>query len=150
MQSNNKKRAGWEWADWKYNVVLPVLTIVVFLVLWEIAVNTGLISSTFLPKPSQLAETFVDKLSQAEPEGATLGQNILSSLQTSLSGFIVAVLIGIPLGLLMGFYEPIDRFVKPIFELIRPIPPIAWIPLTVVMLGIGFQAKMFIICLPTA
>ena len=52
MQSNNKKRAGWEWADWKYNVVLPVLTIVVFLVMWEIAVNTGLISSTFLPQPS--------------------------------------------------------------------------------------------------
>lgn len=146
MQSKNKKRPGWEWADWKYNVVLPVLTIVVFLALWELAVGSGLISSTFLPKPSQLAVTFVDKLSQVEPEGATLGQNILSSLQTSLSGFVVAVLIGIPLGLLMGFYEPIDRFVKPIFELIRPIPPIAWIPLTVVVLGIGFQAKMFIIC----
>lgn len=146
MQSKNKKRPSWEWADWKYNVVLPVLTIAVFLALWELAVSSGLISSTFLPKPSQLAVTFVDKLSQVEPEGATLGQNILSSLQTSLSGFVVAVLIGIPLGLLMGFYEPIDRFVKPIFELIRPIPPIAWIPLTVVVLGIGFQAKMFIIC----
>jgi len=146
VQLRKRKSAGWEWADWKNNVVLPVLTIIIFLVLWEVAVSTGIISSTFLPKPSQLARTFVDKLSQVEPEGATLGQNILSSLQTSLSGFIVAILVGIPLGLLMGFYEPIDRFVKPIFELIRPIPPIAWIPLTIVVLGIGFQAKMFIIC----
>lgn len=145
MQSKQKKRTGWEWSDWKHNVVLPALTIIIFLVLWEIVVSIGLISSTFLPKPSQLAHTFMEKLSQTEPEGATLGQNILSSLQTSLSGFVVAVLVGIPLGLFMGFYEPIDRFVKPIFELIRPIPPIAWIPLTIVVLGIGFQAKMFII-----
>lgn len=146
MSCKQKKRAGWGWKEWKFNVVLPTLTIVVFLLLWELVVGVGIVSSTYLPKPSQLADTFVEKLYYAEPEGATLGQNIVSSLQTSFSGFLVAVLIGVPLGLCMGFYEPVDRFVKPIFEIIRPIPPIAWIPLTIVMLGIGFKAKMFIIC----
>ena len=57
----------------------------------------------------------------------------------------MAVVIGIPLGLFMGWYEPVDRLVRPVFEVIRPIPPIAWIPLTILFLGIGLRAKVFII-----
>lgn len=146
MSNKKNKGRGWGWREWKNQFILPLITVAAFVALWELVVRVGLISSTYLPMPSELIETFFDKIHNVEPEGATLTQNIISSLQTSFSGFLVAVLIGVPLGLLMGFYEPVDRFVKPIFEIIRPIPPIAWIPLTIVMLGIGFQAKMFIIC----
>lgn len=71
--------------------------------------------------------------------------NLLSSLRVALIGFVMAVVIGIPLGLFMGWYEPLDRLVRPVFEVIRPIPPIAWIPLTILFLGIGLRAKVFII-----
>ena len=134
------------WKELKYSLVLPLLTIAVFLGVWELASRLGLVSASLLPAPSQLARTFAEKLYQTEPDGATLGQSILSSLKTSFSGFLLAVVVGVPLGLFMGFYEPVDRFVKPVFEMIRPIPPIAFIPLTIVMLGIGFKAKMFIVC----
>jgi NitT/TauT family transport system permease protein len=45
----------------------------------------------------------------------------------------------------MGWYKAIDRFMRPIFEIIRPIPPVSWIPLTIVWLGIGLNAKAFIV-----
>ncbi len=134
------------WKQLKYSLVIPVLTIVVFWGLWELICALKLLPSTLLPSPSSLVGTFANKLADPAPEGATLGQSIVSSLKTSFSGFLAAVLIGVPLGLFMGYYEPVDRFVKPVFEMIRPVPPIAFIPLTIVMLGIGFQAKMFIVC----
>ena len=55
--------------------------------------------------------------------------------------------IGVPLGLLMGWYKPLDLMVTPVFDAIRPIPPIAWIPLAIIWLGIGLPAKAFIIWL---
>lgn len=130
---------------WKYSFLLPLATIVVFLILWEVLVGVGIIPQKYLPRPSQLGDVFIDKLSNPRPEDSTLPANVLSSLQVSLAGFISAVVIGIPLGWLMGWYKAVDRFVKPLFEIIRPIPPIAWIPLTILLLGIGFQAKVFII-----
>ena len=64
-------------------------------------------------------------------------------------GFGLALVVGLPLGLLMGWYRPLDRFVRPIFEIIRPLPPIAWIPIVIVILGIGTVAKSFIIFFTT-
>ena len=136
MAEKTKRPPSDGWKELKYSLVLPLLTIAVFLGVWELASRLGLVSASLLPAPSQLARTFAEKLYQS----------ILSSLKTSFSGFLLAVVVGVPLGLFMGFYEPVDRFVKPVFEMIRPIPPIAFIPLTIVMLGIGFKAKMFIVC----
>ncbi|MGE5615173.1 MAG: ABC transporter permease [Bacillota bacterium] len=128
-----------------FKIIIPVLTVITFLILWEVLVYYGIIPSRYLPRPSELARTFIVKLSDPNPEGATLLLNIISSLKISITGFFLALLIGIPLGLLMGWYKAVDRFVKPLFEMIRPIPPIAWIPLTILLLGIGFRAKVFII-----
>ena len=57
----------------------------------------------------------------------------------------MAIIIGVPLGLLMGWWTYADRFIRPIFELVRPVPPIAWIPLVVVWMGVGLKAKALII-----
>ena len=127
-------------------MVLPAITIFIFLTVWELVGAAGLVPSTYLPRPSLLVQTFFTKLKDVNPEGATLIQNIASSLSISFSGFFAALIVGIPLGLMKGYFEGVDRFTKPIFEMVRPIPPIAWIPLTIVLLGLGFKAKVFIIC----
>ena len=54
-------------------------------------------------------------------------------------------MIGVPLGILMGWYRRVDLIVKPLFDLIRPIPPVGWIPLMILWLGIGIQAKATVI-----
>lgn len=125
--------------------LLSVLGIFIFLLIWQLAVEFGLVNETRLPKPTTILQTLVYKIYNQAPDGNTLGINILASLQVALTGFLTAMVIGIPLGLFMGWWEYADRFIRPIFELIRPVPPIAWIPLVVVWMGIGLKAKAMII-----
>ncbi|ONI39427.1 ABC transporter permease [Candidatus Epulonipiscium fishelsonii] len=126
---------------------LPVITVLSFLFVWQILVMYGFISAKTLSTPLQVFETLIAKFSDTSPDGATLQQHILQSLKIALSGLILGILVGTPLGLLMGWYKTVDRLVKPIFELIRPIPPIAWIPLTILWVGVGDFAKICIIFL---
>jgi taurine transport system permease protein len=124
---------------------LSILGVVIFIVIWDLLLRFNIIPSKYLSRPGEVVQTFIMKLTDPRPEGATLLKNISSSLQVALSGFILAVIIGVPLGLAMGWFNTIDKLVRPVFEVLRPIPPVAWIPLTILWLGIGLKAKAFII-----
>lgn len=126
-------------------VLLSMASVLVFLGIWEAACRLGWVSDKILAPPSRIFEVFYIKLSSPHPDGSTIQKNILVSLQVSLTGLILAIAVGTPLGLLMGWYKGVDRFVRPLFEIIRPIPPIAWIPLTILWVGIGLKAKAMII-----
>lgn len=128
----------------KYTII-SIISILVFLLIWQLLVQIGVLSQKTLPLPTKVFSTFIDKLSSKSPDGAVLQYNIWVSLKVATTGLLLAILIGVPLGLLMGWYKIVDRFVRPIFEIIRPIPPIAWIPLTILWIGIGMQAKAMII-----
>ncbi|HHV38303.1 MAG TPA: ABC transporter permease [Tepidimicrobium sp.] len=127
------------------SAILSVIGILGFLILWQLSLVTGLVNSRFLSSPIEVVSLFITKLTDPRPDGAVIGANIVSSLIVALSGFGLAIVIGIPLGLLMGWYKGIDSFLRPIFEIIRPIPPVSWIPLTIVWVGIGLQAKAMIV-----
>lgn len=126
---------------------ISIVSFVAFLVAWELVCRLGIIGAYQLVPPSQLVATFIMKLSNANPDGGTLLEHTETSLILALTGFGAAVLIGVPLGLFMGWYKPLDIMVTPIFDAVRPIPPIAWIPLAIIWLGIGLPAKAFIIWL---
>lgn len=126
-------------------ITLSILGVLGFLLIWEFVSDAGVVNSRYLASPSTILKLFVTKLTDPKPDGAVLGVNVLASLQVSLSGFFLAIIVGIPLGLLMGWYGGFESFVRPIFELVRPIPPVSWIPLTIVWLGIGLPAKAFIV-----
>jgi taurine transport system permease protein len=79
--------------------------------------------------------------------GATRWGHILSSLELVLLGFTVAAATGTPLGLLMGRSRVAHAYLNSIFQLIRPIAPIAWIPLTILWFGLGTPAKVFVVWL---
>jgi NitT/TauT family transport system permease protein len=125
--------------------MLSVIGILGFLILWQVMAVSGIVDSKYLSTPINIINLFITKLSDANPDGAVIGVNILASLTVSLSGFGLAILIGVPLGLFMGWYKGFDSFMRPLFEIIRPIPPVSWIPLTIVWLGIGLQAKALIV-----
>lgn len=128
-------------------IILSIVSIVIFLCIWQAVVMSGIVNVRNLPAPTEVFEKFLIKLTSKSPDGNVLGMNILASLQVSLTGFLAALIIGVPLGLLMGWFEPVDKFVRPIFELVRPVPPIAWIPVVVIFMGIGIEAKATIIFL---
>lgn len=131
--------------DRSIQVVLSIFGVLLFFIIWESLVASGLVSGRYLSSPTKVVALFFTKLTDPAPDGATIQINILSSLQVALVGFLLAIVIGIPLGWLMGWYKGFDAFARPIFEIIRPIPPVAWIPLTIVWMGIGLRAKAFVV-----
>lgn len=134
-----KKRSVWK------NIFLSCIGIIVFLLIWELSVTGGLISKDKLVSPVNLLATFIDKLTNTVPDGNTIIVHTLTSLKLVLCGFFLSCIVGVPLGLLMGFFRPFKAFFSPIFEIVRPIPPLAWIPIVIVLLGIGMKSELFII-----
>lgn len=129
------------------NIMLSIIGFLGFLIIWQLTVMFEVVDTKYLTSPIEVANLFLVKLTDSKPEGATLLTHISSSLTIVLSGFGLAVLIGVPLGLFMGWYKHFDSFIRPLFEIIRPIPPVAWIPLMIVWLGIGLRAKALIVFL---
>ncbi len=98
-----------------------------FFLFWSAAALSGLTSREFLPAPWDVAARFAQLV--VEPfAGFTLFQHLLSSFQRFAFGFVLAVGVGIPLGLLMAWFRWVDRIVAPAFEAVRFIAPIAWVP----------------------
>jgi ABC-type nitrate/sulfonate/bicarbonate transport system permease component len=106
---------------------------------WEI------VPSTMMASPIQIFQLFLVKWTEVNPDGALLSQHIWTSVQEAFTGYLLALLVGIPLGLAMGWFVVVEGLSRPIFEMIRPIPPVAWIPLVIFWFGIGISGKIFII-----
>lgn len=130
-------------------ILCGIISIAVFLCVWQLLCTLKIVSGDVLASPLQVIDAIITKIGDPRPDGNTLIENILSSFKLAMIGFFLALIVGLPLGLLMGWYRPLDKLVKPIFELIRPLPPIAWIPIVIVLLGIGTVAKSFIIFFTT-
>jgi len=126
---------------------LPYISVLCFLLTWELIVDLNVVPNSLLATPIQVVKLFFYKLTNIQPDGSILIVHIITSLKEALIGYSLALLIGIPLGLAMGWFTLAEGFARPIFELIRPIPPVAWIPLTIFWFGIGITGKAFIIFL---
>lgn len=127
------------------SAICAVISIAALICIWQLVVSTGIVSAKQMAPPAKVLSTFIDKWTNTKPDGSTLGVHILTSLRLALTGFLVAVIIGVPMGLLMGYFKGADAFLSPIFEIVRPIPPLAWIPVILLIMGIGNSAKAFII-----
>lgn len=115
-----------------------------FAVVWSVAAMSGLTSRQFLPAPWDVVQRFAQLV--AEPfAGYRLHEHLLSSLQRFGMGFVLAVLVGIPLGLLMAWFRWIDRVVSPLFEAVRFVAPIAWVPFAALWFGTGIGGPVLII-----
>lgn len=126
---------------------ISMVSFAVFILVWEMICQFEIIGPYQLVPPSEVIIVFFEKFTQVNPDGGLLQQHAAASLLLALTGFVVAVLVGVPLGLFMGWYPKVNMLVRPIFDAIRPIPPIAWIPIAILWLGIGMPAKAFIIFL---
>lgn len=126
---------------------ISFVSFLMFLLAWELVCYFEVIGPYQLVPPSEVIVGFFEKLSDVNPDGALLQRHALASLALALTGFVAAVVIGVPLGLFMGWYPKVNLMVRPLFDAIRPIPPIAWIPIAILWLGIGMVAKAFIIFL---
>jgi NitT/TauT family transport system permease protein len=108
------------------------------LALWEIACRT-VISPLFLPPPSAIAVAFYDTLRSGE-----LPRQLGQTLGVLAVGFGLAVIIGLALGILMGTVRTAARLLDPYVNALYAMPTVALVPLVIVWLGLGFEAKVFL------
>jgi NitT/TauT family transport system permease protein len=111
-----------------------------FLVIWSILTYGRLVDSLFLPSPGRVFQAGYDLFLEL---GFT--SDILNSVYRVMVGFIVAALLGVPLGLIMGTFKAAEAFTEPVVGFIRYMPASAFIPLFILWLGIGDVEKIAII-----
>jgi ABC-type nitrate/sulfonate/bicarbonate transport system permease component len=115
-----------------------------FISLWTAVSMSGLASPTFLPTPMSVVERFAQLIGQPFA-GGTLLVHLASSAQRFAMGYLLAVAIGVPLGLMMGWFRLLDDIVTPIFDGLRFIAPIAWVPFAALWFGTGIGGPVLII-----
>jgi NitT/TauT family transport system permease protein len=107
---------------------------------WWIAVVKS--KTPYFPTPAQVANGFAELV-----RNGTLVQHIAASLMRVTLGYLAAVTVAIPLGVLMGWFPSTFYAFNPLIQLLRPISPIAWIPLAILWFGIGNLSPIFLIFL---
>lgn len=124
-----------------------VLSFTVFGLMWGFVSNFTQVGM-FFPGPIKTLQYFFFHFSEKIGPG-TIPYHALMSLKRIIPAYIGASVVGVALGLLMAMYRGIDAIVRPIFSIIRPIPPVAWIPLAILWFGINDESKYFLIALAT-
>jgi NitT/TauT family transport system permease protein len=139
MRSGHKAKQPWSLR------LAPWVSFFGFFIVWQLLIDVGIVPRIFLASPSEVGALFLDKLTNPHPDGAVLLTHTMISLLEALLGYVLSLAIGIPVGLMMGWFVVAEGLVRPPFEMIRPIPPVAWIPLAIFWFGIGLTGKVFII-----
>lgn len=119
-------------------LALPVL----ILILWKSADLLGLIKPYTMPTPEKVVLTAIEFI-----KNGTLFINISASFIRVLEGFFIACVLAMLLGIGMGLSKKLNLFSELTIQILKPIPPIAWIPLAILWFGIGETSKVFIIAL---
>lgn len=125
---------------------LSLFTIISMFVAWEVVTATGLANKLFLPAPEAVWKAFVKAVTKGY-QGNTLQAHVGVSLLRILSAFFAAVLVGVPLGVLMGLSRNARALLNPIIEFYRPLPPLGLYTLLVMWLGIGEESKFALLFL---
>ena len=127
------------------NRVFPIFSVLLFLLIWQIFAT--LYSVRYLPGPTKVIRAFITLAYVGDTRGYTLLEHSLYSLWRVFLGVSLATIIGFPLGLSVGWSRRLNWLMMPILDSLRPIPPLAWIPFSVVVFGFGLSSHVFIIFL---
>jgi len=127
-------------------MMLSMTTIAILLFVWWLVTAMGWVKPLFVPSPQAIVEKFVTVWNQGFT-GSPLWEHILISTARVFGAFILACIVGIPLGLAMGISPVIRGIFDPPIEFYRPIPPLAYLPLMIIWFGIGEMSKVLLIFL---
>ena len=126
--------------------LVSAITILVLLAAWTVAASLQLVSPVFLPSPAAVWAKFVVVARDGFVD-ATLLQHILASLWRVFAALIAAIVVGVPVGLAIGISRIGRGVFDPLLEFLRPIPPLAYLPLIIIWFGIGEPSKILVIAI---
>lgn len=136
-----------EWKGWQA-LLLPAA----ILIFWEASGRLGWIAAGILPPPSRVAQgwwewTFGTDAFGLNAYSGTWAANVLFSAQRVGQGFVLAIVAGVPLGIMIGWSRTAARLVDPTIQALRPIPITAWLPFCIAIFGIRAFGAIFLIAL---
>ena len=123
------------------DICLTCISLIALVVLWVIVSNS---KPDFFPTPQAAWERFV-KMAEKPISKTTIMGHIWISLKRVLTALVLAVVSGIGIGLIMGWSKKVNAVLSPILTALRPIPPIAWIPLVILWFGVGEFSKVLLV-----
>ncbi|MCQ2971169.1 NitT/TauT family transport system permease protein [Methanobrevibacter gottschalkii] len=123
------------------NKFIPLILPVVLIFFWYIITNAlALFSSYILPGPLDVVNSALVVI-----ENGKLLTNTIDTLYKVFAGLILASIVAIPLGIVLGWYKTLEDICTFVISILRPIPPVAWIPFSILWFGIGTFPAVFII-----
>ena len=123
--------------------ILPFSGIAILLVVWDLAIRTG--RFPLLPGPGAVAGAIIELARRG-----FLVKHVVASLFRVTWGYLLAVSVGVPLGIMLAWYRRGGLALGPLVELVRPISALAWIPLAILWFGVGDLSAIFIIFIASA
>jgi NitT/TauT family transport system permease protein len=117
-----------------------VLSVLGALALYEIIARSGYFPAVLVPTLPKVARTFVAVLL----DGSML-EHALHTLYRVLSGMTLAIVVGLPLGILMGRFRRVENFVLPLASALMPIPSLAWVPIFILWFGLGNTTTVLVV-----
>lgn len=125
-------------------LLLGVIVPLAFLLFWEVAVRSGWWPQQIVAAPTEVLARFGKRFSDG-----TLWLHSVASMKRLLAGFLIGGILGTILGFGAGIMRPLERLLGPVVRLLAPIPPVAWIPLLVIVFGIGEWSKLGLLAIGT-
>jgi NitT/TauT family transport system permease protein len=121
-------------------ILRGTLTILIVAALYEVTARSGMFPRALMPTLGKVGSTLVDLLADG-----TMLRHAFYTLYRVLSGFALAVAVGLPLGILMGRYRAVENFFLPLTSALMPIPSLAWVPLFILWFDFGNMATILIV-----
>jgi NitT/TauT family transport system permease protein len=123
--------------NWVFRTTIVLALLIAF---WEIAPRVGILDKTFLPPFSDVINALADLAKSGQ-----LTEHISASVGRALKGFVVAVVVAVPLGIVIGWYRPVAQLLNPVLELFRNTAALALLPVFALILGIGETSKVALV-----
>ena len=146
--ANNRSALGDWWKKQSQNILPPLIAILIFLVIWQLASSIGIVK---IPGPTSMITEQRTRIYLMYPFFDLGGTNkglfwqTMASLQRVFIGYSLAAIVGIGLGILVGTSVMLNKALDPIFQFLRMIPPLAWVPISLAALQQNQPAALFVI-----
>ena len=110
--------------------------------LWQLMAKGGFVNDFMLPSPAEAVQALIELASDG-----SLWEHLIESLKRVGMGYLIAACVGLPLGCVCGVWKPAADLVRPVIEALRPIPPLAWVPIAILWFGLGDASAYFLVFL---
>ncbi|MHB8065260.1 MAG: ABC transporter permease [Ruminiclostridium sp.] len=125
-------------------VKIALSSFIIFVIIWQVLCSFKIVNTIFLPSPLGVLKYFVNDIVTGN-----IWENLYISCYRIFMGFLLAAIIGVPIGIFVGCFNTVEAYIQPMIEFFRYLPVPAFIPLIMIWAGIGEGAKIAVILLGT-